>query len=70
MEVQVRHLLKCSLPDGVPQAEALIGKGGANSGGHAREGIHQGGASIRIESAHVIEMNPWNNERVARMELP
>src|ERR1700722_1702206 len=37
VEMQMRHLLECGFTNGVPQAEALILKGGANSRRHTRE---------------------------------
>jgi len=70
MDVQVRDFLKCRLANRVPQTHALIGKCTANSACDARHHGHECGARGVIELAHVVQVLPGNDERVARVELP
>jgi hypothetical protein len=70
VEVQVRYFLERCLPDRVPKAETLVRESGTDRSGDAREGIHESGASIEIEVAHVAKMHSRDDERVPSMKLP
>ena len=68
--VQVRDFLECRFANGVPETQALIWKSTTDCTSYARHHCHEGGARRVIQLAHIMEMLPRNDERVAGVELP
>jgi len=68
--VQVWNLLERCLTNRVPETQALIWKSTTHCTGDARHHGHQCGACSVIELAHIMEMLPRNDERVAWVKLP
>lgn len=70
VNVQVRNFLERRLANRVPETQALIGKSTADSTSDARHHGHECSAGSVIKFAHIMQMPPRNDERMARVELP
>ena len=68
--VQVWNFLESRLSNGVPETQALIWESPADRSSYARHHGHESGARRVIQLAHIMEMLPRNDERVAGVELP
>lgn len=64
------NFLKRCLANRVPEAQALIWKRTTDRTSHARHHGHECGACSVVKLAHIMEMLPRNDQRVAWVELP
>lgn len=70
VNVKMRHLLKGRRADGMPKAQAIVGKHLRHRTRDTSHAGHHRGAGSLIQFPHVVEMGPRNHQHMTRMELP
>ncbi len=70
VNVQMWNFLERRLANGVPETHALIWKSSSNCTSDTRHHGHECGACRIVKLAHILEMLPRDDKRMARVKLP
>ena len=70
MDVQMRHLLKRCLADGMPHTQPLVGESCGNGASDSCNRRHNRRARGVVKLTNVTKMLPGNDEGVTGMKLP